>query len=97
MEKLFACTLGLEKRGRAESGVWGTERNKEGEQRRDAPAGEEFGCQVSLAWVSWVCDTLPAIPNSAARGRRNSVLAAGLGSNPLVGRDWKREVPGTTF
>lgn len=33
--------------------------------------------------VSWVCDTLPATPKSATRGRRNSVLVAVARVEPL--------------
>lgn len=50
--------------------------------------------RISLLWVSWVCDALPATLLSAARGRRNSVLAAGSGVEPVAGertgRGWTR-------
>lgn len=98
VEKLFGCILGLERRGRAESGEWGAEQNKEGERRRDAPAGEESldvrsPLRGSLG-SAICCLQFPILPPGAAETL--SLLPA-LGSNPLVGRDWKGEVPGMTF
>lgn len=61
-------------------------KEKRGEKLRPKKRVCLSGRRICLLWVSWVCDALPATLLSAARGRRNSVLAAGSRGGKRMGR-----------